>query len=232
MLAMCGRYRLTTSERYLRDHFNVEIDDDWSPRYNIAPSQQVAVIRQDPVATVRRLNRLRWGLIPSWSKNASIGYNTINARAETVVTSPSFRGSFRSRRCLIPTDGFYEWAKTGKTKTPYCFVMADGSLFAFAGLWDRWAGPDGKPVETCSIITTMPNALIADVHNRMPVILRPDDYNLWLDPGFNNINDLSSLLVPYSAKLMRKFAVSTRVNSVKFDDPACVEPVEVVAAGA
>ncbi|MGA2992185.1 MAG: SOS response-associated peptidase [Candidatus Korobacteraceae bacterium] len=225
---MCGRYRLTRSERYIRDHFHVdEIDEDWSPRYNIAPSQQVAAIRQDPAAPVRRLSKMRWGLIPSWSKDSAIGYKTINARAETVATSPAFRGPFRSRRCLIPADGFYEWAKNGKTKQPYCFTMADDSVFAFAGLWDCWMTPDGRSVESCSIVTTKPNAIVADVHNRMPVILRPEAYDLWLDPAFSNLFELSPLLLPYDAKRMRRYAVSTRVNSPRNDDAACADPVEV-----
>jgi putative SOS response-associated peptidase YedK len=225
---MCGRYRLTRSERDIQDHFYVnEFDDDWSPRYNIAPSQQVAAVRQDSQMPVRRLSMMRWGLIPSWAKRAT-RYNMINARAETIGTT--FSGAICSRRCLIPADGFYEWANTGQTKQPYCFAMADDSLFAFAGLWDRWAAPDGKAIESCSIITTTPNALVADVHNRMPVILRPDDYDLWLDPGFQNLNELSSLLLPYDAKLMSRYTVSTRVNSVKNDDARCAEPVDIPAA--
>jgi putative SOS response-associated peptidase YedK len=226
---MCGRYRLTRSERYIGDHFHVdETGDDWAPRYNIAPAQQVAAIRQDAAAPVRQLGRMRWGLIPSWSKDSAIGFKTINARAETVATSPSFREPFRSRRCLIPADGFFEWAKTGKTKQPYCFTMADDSVFAFAGLWDCWTAPDGKAVESCSIITTTPNTLVADIHNRMPVILGPEAYDLWLDPGFSNLNELSSLLSPYDAKLMRPYVVSAMVNSVKYDDALCAEPVESV----
>lgn len=227
---MCGRYRLTRSERYIRDHFHVdEFDEDWSPRYNIAPSQQIAAIRQDAAAPVRRLSKVRWGLIPSWAKDSAIGYKTINARAETVSTSPAFREPFRSRRCLIPADGFYEWAKTGRTKTPHCFTMADDSLFAFAGLWDCWMAPEGKAVESCSIVTTTPNTLVSVVHNRMPAILRPDDYDIWLDPGFRDIQTLASMLVPYNANPMRSFPVSTRVNSVKNDDIVCSEPVEIAA---
>jgi putative SOS response-associated peptidase YedK len=172
---------------------------------------------------------MRWGLIPSWSKDSAMGFKTINARAETVATSPAFRGPFRSHRCLIPADGFYEWAKTGKTKQPYCFTMADNSVFAFAGLWDYWMAPDGKAVESCSIVTTTPNALVSVVHNRMPVILHPDDYDIWLDPGFRDIQTLASMLVPYDANSMRSFPVSTRINSVKNDDTGCSEPIEIAA---
>jgi putative SOS response-associated peptidase YedK len=225
---MCGRYRLTRSKQEIVDHFNVdEFEDDWSQRYNIAPSQQVAVIRQDSAAPVQRLSKMRWGLIPSWAKSSITGYKMINARAETVGTA--FRGPFRSRRCLIPADGFYEWdAKTEEAKQPYCFTMVDGSLFAFAGLWDRWMAPDGKAIESCSIITTMPNELMAGIHNRTPVILKPDDYDLWLDPAFFNLPELSSMLLSYDAKRMRRYPVSTRVNSPRNDDPASAEPVEVL----
>jgi putative SOS response-associated peptidase YedK len=149
----------------------------------------------------------------------------INARAETVATMPAFRESLRKRRCLIPADAFYEWFKNEKAKTPFCFTMADDSIFAFAGIWGSWRNPEGKAIETCSIITTTPNALLIDIHDRMPVILPDDAYGLWLDPGFQKPDALCDLLKPFNPALMRRFEVSNRVNLVKNDDPECAEPV-------
>src|SRR5215471_2740191 len=181
---MCGRYRLTAKERYLRDHFGLDDDPSWTPRWNIAPTQQIATIRQHQSEPKRSFGLMRWGLIPYWAKEASIGQKTINAMSETAAGKPAFRDAMRWRRCLIPADGFYEWKRFGsKEKQPYNFGMADDSAFAFAGLWERWRGEDNKVVETCTILTTEPNSLVADIHDRMPVILRPDDYDLWLDPG-------------------------------------------------
>ena len=168
---------------------------------------------------------MRWGLIPFWAKDASIGYKMINARAETVASKPAFREALKKRRCLIPGDGFYEWAKNGKTKTPFCFTRADESIFAFAGIWEQWKNPEGNMVETCSIITTTPNALCADVHDRMPVILPDETYDLWLDPGYQKTDTICDLLKPCNPDLMRRYEVSSRVNLVKNDDAACAEPV-------
>ncbi|MGA2965507.1 MAG: SOS response-associated peptidase [Terriglobales bacterium] len=222
---MCGRYRLTRRKEILSETFDVETDTevDWSPRYNIAPGQNVAVIREDASRPVRSLSLLRWGLIPFWAKDANAGYKMINARAETLTERPAFRGPMQSRRCLIPADGFYEWAKSGREKCPYCFMLADGSIFAFAGIWDQWKNPTGHPVETCSIITTTPNSLLAGIHDRMPVILERDCYDIWLDPGMKKADDLLYLLQPYRAESMRRYRVSSRVNSVRNDDPACAE---------
>jgi putative SOS response-associated peptidase YedK len=152
-------------------------------------------------------------------------FNFINARAETVAIKPAFRDALRKQRCLIPADGFYEWAKNGKTKTPFCFTMIDDSIFAFAGIWDSWRNPEGKAIETCSIITTTPNSLVTDIHDRMPVILPDDAYDLWLDPGFQKADAICDLLKPFDPALMRRFEVSSRVNLVKNDDSACAEPV-------
>ena len=168
---------------------------------------------------------MRWGLIPHWATDATIGAKLINARSETVAEKPSFRDALNRQRCLIPADGFYEWKRGSRFKTPFCFTMADDSVFAFAGLWDRWRDPQGKPIETCSIITTTPNSLCAEVHDRMPVILPTEAYALWLDPGFTQVNVLRDLLKPFDAALMRRYEVSSRVNSVANDDAACAEPV-------
>jgi putative SOS response-associated peptidase YedK len=150
----------------------------------------------------------------------------INARAETVAEKPAYRESFKSRRCLIPADGFYEWKKEGKIKQPFNFGMADDSIFAFSGIWDRWKNSQGEMIETCSILTTTPNALLADVHDRMPVILPVDNYDVLLDPGFKGTDDLKAMLLPYEPSQMKRYPVSTRVNLVKNDDPECSAEVK------
>jgi putative SOS response-associated peptidase YedK len=227
MALMCGRYRLSRRKQLVEEYFaSVSEECEWSPRYNVAPSQPVLTIRQDGRAPVRKLSRMRWGLIPSWSKDPSSGYGTINARSETVATTPSFRDPFKSQRCLVPADGFYEWKREGKTKQPYCFELDEGKLFAFAGLWDRWRDPQGNVVESCTILTTTPNSLLADIHDRMPVILRPDNYTLWLDPAFRDLASVSRMLRPFEPALMRRYPVSTRVNQVENDDADCAKPLE------
>ena len=224
---MCGRYRLSRRKQLVEEYFGaVSRADEWNPRNNVAPSQPVLTIRQDAREPVRKLSTMRWGLIPSWAKDPGIGYKTINARAETVATTPSFREPFKFQRCLIPADGFYEWKREGKTKQPYCFEVNDGELFAFAGLWDRWRSPQGDVIESCSIITTTPNPLLADIHDRMPAILSPNDYDVWLDPAFNDTPSLAEMLKPFDAGLMRRSPVSTKVNQVQNDDADCARPVE------
>jgi putative SOS response-associated peptidase YedK len=226
---VCGRFRLSRRKQIVEEYFDTAIssEEDWSPRYNIAPTQPVAVIRQNPKEPVRKLSLMRWGLIPSWAKDPFAAASMINARSETASTKPAFRDALKSRRCLIPADGFYEWARTGKAKQPYCFEVDEGELFAFAGLWDRWKDAGGKSVETCSILTTTPNAVTSPVHDRMPVILDPDAYDVWLDPGMRNAAAVSELLKPFDARLMRSYPVSTRINSVINDDEACSAPVEL-----
>lgn len=221
LLSMCGRYRLTRKKEILAETFDLEDGVDWSPRYNIAPGQNVAVIRQDATKPARSSSLMRWGLIPFWAKDANVGYKMINARAETITEKPAFREPIQSRRCLIPADGFYEWVKKGNEKPPYCFALADDSIFAFAGIWDRWKNPKGESVETCSIITTSPNSLLANIHDRMPVILKRESYDIWLDPGLKKADGLLGLLQPYRSESMRRYRVSSRLNSVKNDDPEC-----------
>jgi putative SOS response-associated peptidase YedK len=224
---MCGRYRLSRRKQLVDEYFGTDSgESDWNPRYNIAPSQPVLTIRQDSREPVRRLSAMRWGLVPCWAKDASIGYKTINARAETVATTASFREPLKSQRCLIPADGFYEWVRNGKTKQPYCFEVNDGQLFAFAGLWDRWRNPRREVIESCTILTTMPNSLLADIHDRMPAILRPADYDLWLDPALRNTAAVSEMLKPFDATVMRRYPVSTRINQVQNDDADCATPIE------
>jgi putative SOS response-associated peptidase YedK len=225
---MCGRYRLSRRKQILEDHFDsVSGMEDWNPRYNIAPTQPVPVIRQNPKKPVRELSLLRWGLVPKWAKDPSVAARMINARSETASTKPAFSDALKFRRCLVPADGFYEWQKSGKVKQPYCFEINDGELFAFAGIWDRWNDASGKPLETCSILTTTPNAIASSVHDRMPVILNPDSYDLWLDPGMKDVATVSELLRPCDGRLMRCFPVSSRVNSVINDDEECSRPTEV-----
>jgi putative SOS response-associated peptidase YedK len=224
---MCGRYRLTAKERYLRDRFGLDEDPSWAPRWNIAPTQQVAIIRQNPTEPRRTFSRARWGLIPYWAKDSSIGVKTINAMSETAAEKPAFREALRFRRCLMPADGFYEWLRVGKEKQAYQFQMADSSLFAFAGLWERWQAPENEIMETCTILTTPPNPLVSEVHDRMPVIVAPDEYDRWLDPGIKDPSRIADSLRPFDAKLMKKYAVSVRVNRPENDDEECAREVQV-----
>lgn len=223
---MCGRYRLTAKERYIRDHFGLDEDPAWAPRWNITPTQPVPTIRQDRKTPKRRFCLARWGLIPYWAKDPSIGFKTINAISETAAERPAFRDAMRRRRCLIPADGFYEWERVGpKEKQPYNFGMADDSLFAFAGLWERWQDPSGETIESCTILTTKPNSLVANIHDRMPAILKPEDYELWLDPGVTDPAPVADCLKPFDARVMKKYAVSIRVNHPENDDPECAREI-------
>jgi putative SOS response-associated peptidase YedK len=185
------------------------------------------VIRQNPKEPIRELSLMKWGLIPHWSKDGSGAAGMINARSETAATKPAFRDPIRLRRCLIPADAFYEWRRTAAGKQPHCFEVNAGELFAFAGLWDGWKDPSGGWIKTCSILTTTPNAVTATVHDRMPVILGPDGYDLWLDPGMTDAQIVSELLKPCDAGLMRCSPISTRINHVANDDEACSQPVEL-----
>ena len=226
---MCGRFRLAKKKEILEEAFDLEdlaTEQNWVPRYNVAPCQEIAIVRQDAIHPVRLLSHARWGLIPSWAKDPAGGFKLINARSESVAAMPSFREPLRSRRCLIPADGFYEWKREGKEKLPFCFTLLDEAVFAFAGLWDEWKSPPGLVIATCSILTTTPNRLMQDVHDRMPVILERDAYDLWLDPGFKKVVELQPLLKPYPAEAMRRYRVSQRVNQVKNDDPECAVAID------
>jgi putative SOS response-associated peptidase YedK len=223
---MCGRYRLSSTERFL-ERFEVENDLELSPRYNIAPCQPVPVVRQHREHPVRNASMMRWGLIPYWSQDDKSGYKMINARAESVAERPAFRELVQRHRCLVPADGFYEWARQGPGKQPYHFGMLDGSLFAFAGIWDRWKSPTGEFLESCSILTTTPNSLLVDIHDRMPVILKDDDYDLWLDPGYQRGEGILEMLRPFDASSMKRYPVSTRVNSVNNEDVECAAEIKL-----
>ncbi len=224
---MCGRYTQTRSARQLAEAFEADLNNelDLLPRYNIAPTQPMVVVRATPRG--REVALMRWGLIPSWAKDPSIGSKMINARCETVHEKPAYRSAFRSRRCLIPADGFYEWKKTGGRKQPMYIHRRDGQPLAFAGLWERWQG-DGEPVETCTILTTEPNALMAPIHDRMPVIVEPQDYAMWLDPKVHDDGQLARLLQPCAAERLMAYPVSSLVNSPKNDTTRCIEPIEDV----
>lgn len=223
---MCGRYRLSRRKQIIAEHFDATpFDDDWIPRYNIAPTQPVPVLRQHPKEPQRVLCLARWGLIPSWAKDTSGSASMINARSETAATKPAFRNPIKFRRCLVPADAFYEWKRTGQGKQPFCFEVNDGALFAFAGVWDGWKDPSGQWIKSCSILTTTPNAVASQVHDRMPVILGRDDYDLWLDPWRTNVDAISHLLKPLDASLMRAYAVSSRVNHVQNDDEDCARAI-------
>ena len=218
---MCGRYTITVDPGELAQRFNATLPPDpLQPRYNAAPSQNLPVLLNEGD---RQIQMLKWGLIPHWAKNAS-DYNLINARAETIEEKPSFRDALQKRRCLVLTDGFYEWRKTPDGKTPMRITLKSGEPFAFAGLWETWKDPDGNPLRTFTIITTTPNDLMATIHNRMPVILSRADENMWIDnmPG---VGAWRSLMRPYPADLMTAYPVSAKVNSPANDTPAVMAPL-------
>ena len=219
---MCGRYTLATPVERLAEEFGFEGSSvDLPPNYNVAPTQEVAAVLEEDGQ--RRLEVLRWGLIPSWADDPRIGSRMINARAETAPEKPSFRRAFRERRCLIPADGFYEWKRTNGGKQPFYVHMREGRPFAFAGLWESWQ-EDGSPeIRSCAILTTEPNALAGQIHDRMPVILSASSYDAWLDPGAER-DELAALLAPYPEDGMEAYPVSRFVNSPSNNDPRCVEP--------
>jgi putative SOS response-associated peptidase YedK len=225
---MCGRFTLRTPARDLVEIFELLREPELSPRYNIAPTQRVAVVRQDGKS--RELSMMRWGLVPAWSKDPKAGPPLINARAETVATKPSFRTAFKRRRCLIPADGFYEWQKTdSKTKIPHYIRMAKDRPFAFAGLWECWHGSDESDLESCTIVTTEANELMCSLHDRMPVILPEENFAQWLDPKNENVPELEALLRPYAAGEMTAFPISTLVNSPRNESPECILPASISA---
>ncbi len=216
---MCGRYTLTIDIKTVAEKFGVPASLDTSPRYNIAPTQEVVSVMRNGAS---HLARLRWGLIPSWAKDESIGSRMINARAETLTEKPSFKGLLRSKRCLIVADGFYEWKQENGSKIPMYMTLKSGEPFAFAGLWDLWKSPDGEHIRSCTIITTEPNDLVAPIHNRMPAILLPGVYADWLDPDMRDEQALSHWLAPYPAEEMTARPVSRLVNDPKRDSPELI----------
>ena len=222
---MCGRYTLGAPDDDLADLFDLPEVSALEPRYNIAPTQPIPVVRLATAREVRELGMLHWGLIPSWSKDPAIGARMINARCETAAAKPAFRAAFVQRRCLIPADGFYEWQRTGGRKQPHYIRKADRSPFAFAGLWEHWEGPEGSVIESCTILTTAANALLVPLHDRMPVILEPSDYALWLDAAVNDASRVQPLLRPYEPDDLIAHPVSTHVNNPRNEDERCVQPL-------
>lgn len=222
---MCGRYTLSQSAEALAERFQLDEVPPLESQYNVAPTNSVATIVVDQHTHKRVLRLLQWGLIPSWAKDSKIGYQMINARSETVSEKPSFRSAFRHRRCLILADGFYEWQRSQGKKQPFYIRMCDGQSFAFAGLWEHWKGPDGGVIDSCTHLTTEPNELVRPLHNRMPVILKPEHYDLWLDPEVQQPEQLQPLLNPYPSKEMVAFPVSTKVNKPANNDPELVKAI-------
>ncbi|MBY0147295.1 SOS response-associated peptidase [Neobacillus niacini] len=214
---MCGRFTLTATVDQLIDRFDVEFfleQEEYLPSYNVAPSQSVLAVINN--GSHKRMGFLRWGLIPPWAKDMSIGYKMINARAETLSEKPSFRNAYKNKRCLIVADSFYEWKRIdSKTKTPMRIKLKSDELFAMAGLWESWKSPEGKTIYSCSVITTQPNELVQDIHDRMPVILKPEDEKNWLDPSISDTSKLQPLLKPLETSLMEAYEVSPLVNSPK-----------------
>lgn len=219
---MCGRFAQRSPAKKVGKQFKVREVPPLAERYNVAPAQALLAVREGSGG--REAAFLKWGLVPRWAKDPGIGNKLINARSETVTEKPSFREAFARRRCLVPADGFFEWARRGDRKRPFYFHMRDGEPFAIAGLWERWEG-EGGPLETCTLLTTEANELLAPYHDRMPVILRPDDYEAWLDPDARGSRELTELMRPYAHAEMRAYEVSAIVNSPSNDDPRCVEPI-------
>ncbi len=221
---MCGRFVLRATPEQLSELFDLPEAPPAAPRFNIAPTQPVLAVRSNPHTGNRESTFFVWGLVPGWADDPSIGSRMINARAETVAEKPSFRAAYKYRRCLIPADGFYEWQKTKDGKQPHLIGLADGAPFAFAGLWEHWER-NGSVIESCTILTTDANEVVASIHNRMPVILDPGDYDEWLSPSIQGGDKLLHLLRPFTAQPMKTYAVSTVVNNPRNEDPACVQPV-------
>jgi putative SOS response-associated peptidase YedK len=223
---MCGRFTLTIDPEHLQEAFPwAVIPNDLSPRYNIAPSQPVAVI---PNTGDNSVSMYKWGLIPSWSKDPAIGERMINARAESLADKPSFRNAYRRRRCLILADGFYEWKQiqSSKSKQPVLIRLQNNQPFAFAGLWEEWTSPDGSKIKSCTIITTQPNSLVGAIHNRMPVILPPVKYKQWISPEDQPSSQLNDLLIPYPSDEMIAYPVSKMVNNPQYDSSDLIKPIE------
>ncbi|NLY10951.1 MAG: SOS response-associated peptidase [Firmicutes bacterium] len=221
---MCGRFTLTTTIEKILTHLQLPFAEnfDYKPRYNIAPTQQVlSVIGSDLGKT---LTYFKWGLIPTWAKDQSIGSRMINARSETLNEKPSFKPLISYNRCAIIADGFYEWKTTQHGKQPYRILRHDQNPFAFAGLWTTWQSPDGEKIRSCTIITTKANSLVEQVHDRMPVILTAKSLDLWLDTSLNRFLDLEEVLIPYPADQLTMYPVSKLVNSPKNDTIDCIKP--------
>jgi putative SOS response-associated peptidase YedK len=221
---MCGRYTLKSPAGQIAEAFGVKVPPKLPERFNIAPSQQVLAIREQPGNRQWELVALQWGLVPFWADDPRIGNRMINARSETAATKPAFRSSFKSRRCLILADGFYEWQARDGRKQPYYIRLKSGQPFGIGGLWDRW-DKQGELLETCTILTCDANEPMLAIHDRMPVVIPLESFKLWLDPAEHNVDKLSRLLRPCHPDEMTAYPVSTLVNNVKQDSVKCVEPL-------
>jgi putative SOS response-associated peptidase YedK len=225
---MCGRYARRTDAKKLAQEFKVAEVPAVEPRYNIAPTNDILAVYQSPDG--REMTFYQWGLVPSWAKDASMGARLINARSETVTEKPAFREAFKRRRCIIPADGFYEWRREGSKKQPFFFRMRDERPFGFAGLWEHWEGDGGRVVNSCTILTTEANELLQPVHDRMPVILHPDDYELWLAGDARELGLVKEMLRPYPAEEMIGYAVGASVNSPRNQGAELIERAAVNSA--
>jgi putative SOS response-associated peptidase YedK len=227
---MCGRFALIDSGEAIAETFELSQAPVVAPRYNIAPTQPVAAVRMTPHRTQgeqqRELALLHWGLIPSWAKDPTMGSRLINARSETAAEKPSFRAAYKYRRCLVPASGFYEWQKVNGRKQPYFIHLQQEGPFAIAGLWEHWQGADGSEIESVTLLTTQANELVQPIHDRMPVIIAPADYALWLDTAVQHPGEIQPLLRPYPAEEMAAYAVSTVVNNPRNEGKACIVPEE------
>jgi putative SOS response-associated peptidase YedK len=221
---MCGRFALPYPSKTVAEHFSISEEVSFASRYNIAPSQNIAVVRGKQDAPGLQMAMMRWGLIPNWAKDERLGYKMINARAETVAEKPAFRSAYRQRRCLIAAGGFYEWQRQGKNKQPYFLTVKEKKIFAFAGIWERWQSPVGEPVESCAILTTAANSSVRTVHDRMPVIVAPTEYNLWIDPVWER-DILQQILRFGQLTSLRIYPVSDMVNSPQNDSPSCIQEI-------
>lgn len=222
---MCGRFRLSVDKEELEQAFGIKAPPHYAPRYNIAPTQPVLAVRRSEGRSGREGVLLHWGLVPGWAKDPAIGNRLINARAETAHEKPAFRTAFRRRRCLVPADGFYEWAKAPAGKQPFHIGREDGRVFAFAGLWEHWMGPDGSEIDSCAILTTAANETMRPIHHRMPVVLAPGDYDVWLDRAEERRDGLAALLAPRPWPDFVAWPVSTYVNAPRNEGPRCAQPV-------
>ena len=224
---MCGRYTFTSAPEAIRGLFRYLEQPNFPPRFNIAPTQPIAIVRM--VDGVRHFALVRWGLLPSWVKDPKTVTLLINARGETVIEKPAFRAAMKRRRCLIPADGFYEWKALGARKQPYFIRAKSGEPFAFAGLWETWTGPNGEELETATIVTTKANRTLSPIHDRMPVIVPPEAFDLWLDSAAVDPTTASALIAPAPENLLEAYPVSTDVNRTANDNPKLVEPAAEIA---
>jgi putative SOS response-associated peptidase YedK len=225
---MCGRARLSSDVSEIKLVFSIPRErppPNFAASWNVAPTDSLPVVRYDARAGERSLDVMRWGLVPFWAKDIKVGFSNINAKAEGVDTRPAFREAFQRRRCLVPLDNFYEWKKLGKDRQPYAVALADRRLMAMAGLWESWRSPAGERLRSFAIVTTAANELLAPVHDRMPVILGPENWPLWLGEIPTDPDRLKALLVPYPADDMVIWPVDRRVGNVKNNDPSLIEPI-------